>query len=490
MSKFKILGLLTFLLVLPALGLAQKQSKVPVLNAISPTSATAGGSSLTLTASGSNFTSGSVVQWNGSSIATTVVSSTQLQASVASSRIAGAGTATVKVYTSGRFGGTSNGLTFTTNPAPAAPPPAPPPPPPSPSPLAITTSSVPGGTSGAAYNTPLAASGGTLAYGWSKVSGGGDLPPGLALGADGKLSGTPTTAGTYSFTVQANDSSSTPQTAQKVFSLTVASPPPPPPPSGGYLFSDDFESGNFANWSSVVNPPPNAHGEVTMTSASGQAFAGSNAAKMTHIDTSGNPGHFDIDRYLQKLWSQGVIPDHFFMRTYVKFHFNPGGAGFPDIGRKIIYLNATIANTWRFVLSGGTNIAITHDDTSCGSCGRAEVDTNSNRTGIAAWPSNVGTEDTVQYSLAPDEWYYMEVEIQLNSAGNNDGYERVWVQRIGTDPIPILVIQTHNVNIRHSLGTSLVRFDLGEQVDWALGQIIDEERYIDNFAISTSRIGP
>ena len=31
----------------------------------------------------------------------------------------------------------------------------------------------------------------------------GDLPPGLALGTDGHLSGTPTTAGTYDFTVTA-----------------------------------------------------------------------------------------------------------------------------------------------------------------------------------------------------------------------------------------------------------------------------------------------
>ena len=92
--------------------------------------------------------------------------------------------------------------------------------------------------------------------------------------------------------------------------------------------------------------------------------------------------------------------------------------------------------------------------------------------------------------MVPDEWYYIEIEIQLNTAGNNDGKERVWVQKVGTDASPILVLETFDVNIRHSLGTSLTRLDLGEQVDWANGEIIDEERYVDNFAISGSRIGP
>jgi hypothetical protein len=47
------------------------------------------------------------------------------------------------------------------------------------------------------------------------------LPAGITLSAGGTLSGTPTTAGTYSFTVQVKDSAS--QTAQKSLSLTVAS---------------------------------------------------------------------------------------------------------------------------------------------------------------------------------------------------------------------------------------------------------------------------
>ena len=86
---------------------------VPGLTTLSPNSATAGGPAFTLTVNGSNFVSGSVVQWNGTVRTTTFVSATQLTAAIPASDIAAAGTAQVTVANPG--GGTSNALTFTIN---------------------------------------------------------------------------------------------------------------------------------------------------------------------------------------------------------------------------------------------------------------------------------------------------------------------------------------------------------------------------------------
>ncbi len=88
-------------------------------------------------------------------------------------------------------------------------------------PLIVTTSGLPGGVTGAAYAATLAASGGSLPYGWSVTS--GALPPGLSLDpTTGGISGIPISAGSFGFTIQVVDSSSPQQTASATFSIAIA----------------------------------------------------------------------------------------------------------------------------------------------------------------------------------------------------------------------------------------------------------------------------
>jgi len=47
------------------------QNPVPGLSGVSPNSANAGSAALTITASGSDFISASVIEWNGAGLATT-----------------------------------------------------------------------------------------------------------------------------------------------------------------------------------------------------------------------------------------------------------------------------------------------------------------------------------------------------------------------------------------------------------------------------------
>jgi hypothetical protein len=88
-------------------------------------------------------------------------------------------------------------------------------------PLAVTTTSLPNGTAGAAYSQNLAATGGSGGYTWSLAS--GSLPAGLTLSGSGTIAGTPTSAGTSNFTVQIRDSSGS--TAGALLSITVNPPP-------------------------------------------------------------------------------------------------------------------------------------------------------------------------------------------------------------------------------------------------------------------------
>ncbi len=69
--------------------------------------------------------------------------------------------------------------------------------------LSITPASIPNPTVGTAYNTTLNGSGGSGPYTFTVT--GGSLPTGLSLSAGGTISGIPTTAGPFSFTVTATD---------------------------------------------------------------------------------------------------------------------------------------------------------------------------------------------------------------------------------------------------------------------------------------------
>jgi hypothetical protein len=82
----------------------------------------------------------------------------------------------------------------------------------------------PAGVVGAAYTTTFVVAGGTAPLTLSLAS--GSLPPGLTFNAATRvISGTPTTPGTYSFTVQLVDSSDVPYTVSAPETITVTSPP-------------------------------------------------------------------------------------------------------------------------------------------------------------------------------------------------------------------------------------------------------------------------
>ena len=89
--------------------------------------------------------------------------------------------------------------------------------------LTITTPSpLPKATEGEPYQVSLAAAGGTAPYFFGALD---PLPPGLGMGADGVISGTPTTEGNFSFTLKAFDNGAPTLTATRAFELPVGLAP-------------------------------------------------------------------------------------------------------------------------------------------------------------------------------------------------------------------------------------------------------------------------
>ena len=104
----------------------------------------------------------------------------------------------------------------------------------------ITTSSLPNATQGTAYSATLAATG-TTPITWVVAS--GSLPSGLLLNATGAISGTPTTTGTFTFTVQADNAAGN---VTKTLQIVVQSQGTPPTPTHTLTVNGGSGSGTYA----------------------------------------------------------------------------------------------------------------------------------------------------------------------------------------------------------------------------------------------------
>jgi Putative Ig domain len=89
--------------------------------------------------------------------------------------------------------------------------------------LALAPTSLPAAAAGAPVRQRITATGGAAPYRFSVTS--GNLPPGLSLNPrTGVISGTPTTAGSYPFTITATDSSPVRGSGSRAYTLQIAPP--------------------------------------------------------------------------------------------------------------------------------------------------------------------------------------------------------------------------------------------------------------------------
>ena len=98
------------------------------------------------------------------------------------------------------------------------------------SPLQVSTP-VPTGTTGTSYSTGFTASGGSGTLSWALT--GGSLPPGVTLLANGTLSGTPTSGGTFNFNFTVTDAAGNSYTGGSSMQVYAAGTTPAPSIEGG-----------------------------------------------------------------------------------------------------------------------------------------------------------------------------------------------------------------------------------------------------------------
>ena len=186
--------------------------------------------------------------------------------------------------------------------------------------VTITTTSLPNGTVQTAYSATLQATGGTSPYTWSVTS--GSLPAGLNLAsASGTISGTPTTAGTSSFTIQVADSAG--NKASAGLTITINSGTGGTMPQFGHVFivigenssySSTYNSSNMPYLTSLANQyglstkywadtHPSIGNYEVMTA--GQIFTNNDSATPSSMPLSGDNIAFEVQQ-AGKTWKDYV----------------------------------------------------------------------------------------------------------------------------------------------------------------------------------------
>ena len=172
---------------------------------------------MTIKVTGTNFPSQAAILWNGAPLSTTMVDTNTLSGTVGSSSLVTPTTVQLQVQNTQTMQSSTAVPLAITGASSGAPPAA----------LSISITSLPQGVVGASYNGTLTIAGGTAPYTWSVSS--GQLPPGLSVSAaSGAISGTPTSAGNFTFGVTVIDSSPSVQSATTTVSIPVVVAPVTP----------------------------------------------------------------------------------------------------------------------------------------------------------------------------------------------------------------------------------------------------------------------
>ena len=211
------------------------------------------------------------------------------------------------------------------------------------------TPAPPAGVDGAVYGPfNFSVTGGFQPLHWSITA--GSLPPGLTLGAtDGSLSGTPTSLGTFPFTVTVTDSAATPAKSSQPFTVTITAPPAPtinysePPTATVGVAYGPFQftsNGGLAPlvWSETGAQLPN----LTLNT-SGALSGTPNAA-----------GQFPIELNVTDALSQPASPVPVVVRVSL-----PHSGSFTTLAEHLTVARsshtATLLNSGKVLIAGGAN---------------------------------------------------------------------------------------------------------------------------------------
>jgi hypothetical protein len=223
-----------------------------------------------------------------------------------------------------------------------------------------------------------------------------------------------------------------------------------------WIWCDDFED---------AKPLKEKYQDVSESGfsvTSSEAFEGTNSLCQHYL-----PSQVDAGWIIRQ--NNAGYPEHLFMRWYHKFE--NGFSGFPPKMARMRYRNQSDwsspleIHTWINTNKIVADVKATHSK-------------QANSTG---WLPIALSNFTFANTANIGRWVCFEMEVQLNTPGQQDGVYRIWAD-------DSMIVERTNVDLRGS--ESYLINEVMLDCYWNGGSPKEQNRYYDNFVISTKRIGP
>jgi hypothetical protein len=224
-----------------------------------------------------------------------------------------------------------------------------------------------------------------------------------------------------------------------------------------WLWCDDFESSD-----TNLNHRYEDVGSEGLSIVSNEGLDGTQSLQQHY-----NPKQVDAG-WVCHVKDQG-FPDHIFMRWYHKFE--PGFQGYPEKMARIRYRDRTI-----WISSFAVHCWLQPD----GVLALDVLAKNSSQANDVGWLSMARSTFTFASNKNIGRWICFEMEVKLNTSGNKDGLYRLWAD-------DSLLVERMDVDLRGNTSEKINEAEL--DCYWGEGSPKSQNRYYDNFVISTKKIG-
>ncbi len=290
-------------------------------------------------------------------------------------------------------------------------------------PLQFGVVSLATGEVGASYSNLIPVTGGMGPFAWTVDS--GVLPPGVSLSPEtGLLSGRPSTAGSYAFTVRVADATQGGQSKTANLNLEILpSRNPAPGQNDVIVFQDDFESGGLEKWDRV---PPDFSIEAEPT----RVISGQYSLKETIAPDQIVDG-------LAKWYMPGY--DELYLKFRVRFE-----EGFIDSGSRLVEMIANRIDD-QFSSAGKSGVRPNGADYFLSALSPEYPALNGNIPGlypflISSYFPEMGCiegcngelfqQGSSRTALVPGEWHEVVFRLKANAPGVADGEQTLWIDGV------------------------------------------------------------